>query len=191
MFSGFVLDTNAYALIFQSPKSDDYRRLESYISNSGVMQFFLPEIVSMEIHSVIGKYRRGGATRQEERCSRIIVSGEGTSPCSQTCVWPKRNRMKDKVFRGLQKMMSDIEGLRGDIQGSVLELTQVDLTEAKRLLGAHSHSHAFGSHDALVAATVKVAIGRGQNLTLVTSDRGLKAVCRVEGIPTFDPGVNA
>lgn len=185
----YLLDTNAYALIFQSPKGVEYSRLESVLLRAGVLDFHLPEIVSMEIHSVIGKYRRGGAARQEEQCSRQVSLPEGIAQCGHTCVWPKRIRMKDKVFRGLQKLMSDIEGRRGGIQATLMPLTTNELSEGRRLLVAYSHLHAFGSHDALVAATMKIAIKAGKSLTLVTSDRGLKAVASVEGIPVFDPNI--
>lgn len=185
----YVLDTNAYALIFQSPKGVEYARLENKLMKSGVLDFLLPEIVSMEIHSVIGKYRRGGAARQEERCTRQVSVEGGVGSCTHTCVWPARNRMKDKVYRGLQKLISDIEGRRGVIQATLMPLTASELSESRRLLTSYSHLHAFGSHDALVAATVRVAAKAGKSITLVTSDRGLKAVSKAEGIPVFDPNV--
>lgn len=43
----YVLDTNSYALIFQSPKGDAYEKLENRLKYEGVVRFYLPEIVAM------------------------------------------------------------------------------------------------------------------------------------------------
>jgi hypothetical protein len=95
--------------------------------------------------------------------------------------------MKPKVFRGLQKLLADIESARGDIQATLLPLSHAHMSEAKRLLSVHSHTHAFGSHDALVAATLKVANAATKGHVLITSDRGLKAVCASEKLDVWDP----
>ncbi|WP_226942341.1 hypothetical protein, partial [Pseudomonas lundensis] len=62
-----------------------------------------------------------------------------------------------------------------------------ELLQGRRLLAQHAHQFSFGSHDALIAGTVLVAASSGTALTLVTSDKSLKAVCREQGIPVFDP----
>lgn len=187
MAEEFVLDTNVYALIFQSNRSPAYFRLRDRLVVGDSLRFLLPEIVSMEIHSVIGKYRRGGAVRQEDTCTREVQSEAGVRPCAQRCVWPARAKMKDKVFRALQKLMADIEAKHGDIQAEVIPFGRSELEEARSFLSKFAHLHAFGSHDALVAATVKIARDSGRNLVLTTSDKGLKAVCGIAGIPIFDP----
>lgn len=189
----YVLDTNVYALILQSEKGHAYTNLSEKLRDGGVLRFSLPEIVAMEIHSVIGKYRRGGAAKQEEHCTRQVLSTDGVAPCTHRCIWPARPRMKDKVFKGLQKLMRDIEGQIGSICGEVIPFNRTELEEAGRLLRQYSHYHAFGSHDALVAATVKVLRDQGVHAVLATCDKGLKAVCKLIGVPTFDPssGVEA
>lgn len=187
MAEEFALDTNVYALIFQSTKPPAYFRLRDKLVSGDALRFILPEIVAMEIHSVIGKYRRGGAVRQEDNCTRHVQSESGVRLCAQRCVWPARPRMNDKVFRALQKLMADIEAKHGDIQAEVLPFGRSELDQARNFLSRFAHLHAFGSHDALVAATVKIARASGRDLVLATSDKGLKAVCQLIGVPIFDP----
>ena len=187
MTQPFALDTNAYALLFQHPKTDAYYNLETKIKSGETLSFFIPEIVAMEIHSVLGKYRRGGVSAQKEACTRNILNEDKHIPCSNICVTNPRPRMNPKVYKALQKLMKDIEGKAGSIQADLLPLGTSEMSEGKKLLMQLSHRFAFGSHDALVAGTVIAAAANGLNLTLVTSDKSLKAVCREEGIPFFDP----
>lgn len=187
MQSNFVLDTNAYAMLFQMPRSEAFHRLEGRLKSDGVLRFFLPEIVSMEIHSVIGKYRRGGAVESRVPCERQFVANGEIKSCVNICHSPKRTRMKSKVFKALQKLMNDIEHQKGDIQATLLPLRQAELDFGKMFLQQHAHQFSFGSHDALVAGTVAAAAANGEKLTLVTSDKGLKALCRERQIDVFDP----
>lgn len=189
MSSKFVLDTNAYALLFQSPKPAAYHRLEPNISAGEELKFFLPEIVSMEIHSVVGKYRRGGVKGGREQCVRQIVNGDTVIACGNTCFNPQRKRMSKGVFKALQKLMDDIECGHGPIKAEMIPLGPNEIAAGKLLLARHAGTLAFGSHDSLVAGTVQVARNAGRDLTLVTSDKGLKAVCTQIGIPVFDPNI--
>lgn len=186
----FLLDTNVYALFFQNPKPMALLNLERKVRSREGLHFFLPEIVSMEIHSVLGKYRRGGANGQHEHCGRQVLAEGVSATCSHTCVYPVRKRMKPKVFRALQKMLKDIEEEQGTIKGRILPLRSTELSFAKTLLQKYSDKYSFGSHDALVAGTAVAANTDGHQLTLVTSDKGLKAMCREEGLPFFDPALN-
>ncbi len=131
----FALDTNAYALLFQYPKSAAYRRLEALIKTGDQISFYLPEVVAMEIYSVIGKYRRGGS-EQRDLCSKNIITDAIVSACANTCFTPKRSRLKGKVFKGLQKLMGDIENGNGDIKADLLPLgnlrTSLQLCENPR-----------------------------------------------------------
>ncbi|CAI8806557.1 hypothetical protein [Pseudomonas chlororaphis] len=191
MTQPFALDTNAYALLFQHPKSQAYYNLEKKIKAGEVLSFFIPEIVAMEIHSVLGKYRRGGVGVQKEACTRNVLHDEKHIPCSNICVTTPRQRMSPKVYKALQKLMKDIEGKSGNIQADLLPLGTTEMSEGKKLLMQLSHRFAFGSHDALVAGTVVAAATTGLKLTLVTSDKSLKAVCNEEGIPFFDPNIES
>lgn len=187
MLENYILDTNAYAAIFEMPRTDVYKNLEAKLRVDGVMRFSIPEIVSMEIHSVIGKFRRGGATENNMACGRNYFHGEEIKACSNVCFYPKRTRMNSKIFKGFQKLINDIEEKNGDIQATLLPLGQAELAYGKNFLQRYAHQYAFGSHDALIAGTVAAGIESGVSFTLITSDKGLKALCRAQNISVFDP----
>lgn len=187
MDSPFLLDTNAYALIFEYPKTELYTNLKEKISKNGLMKFHIPDIVSMEIHSVIGARRRGGNNAQNQPCERHVQNGDAVVQCTHTCVFKKHHRLKPKVFRDIQKIIKDIESKNGDIHAEIIPSSTDDLMAAKNLLLSYADKFAFGSHDALVGGAAIAARAKGINLTLVTSDKALKAVCKAEGIPIFDP----
>jgi hypothetical protein len=151
-----------------------------------VTSFFISEITSMEIHSVLGKYRRG-SPRQRQACNRKILVAHAHGVCSNTWTSLEVKRMKPKVFRDIRKLISDIEHQRGDIQATVLPLDANAISHARRLLMEKADRYRFGSHDALIAG-VAISLDRaGTRLTVVTSDRGMKAILGEEGIPFYDP----
>ncbi len=183
----FLLDTNTYYLFFQRPKSSSYARLAKKLKMGTEITFYISEITSMEIHSVLGKYRRG-APQQHQSCEREIIADSGKVMCSNIWIFPGRKKMKLKVFRDIQKMIADIEASRGSIQATVLKLDQDSIVKAQKLLMSYADRYRFGSHDALIAGSLIVAQQiKGMNLTLVTSDRGLQAVLKDEAIPFYDP----
>ena len=96
--------------------------------------------------------------------------------------------MGRRVFYGIQKMISDIEAKRGDIQATILKLNHAVVEKAKELLCKYADRYDFGSHDALIAGSVIIARKiDGLDLTVVTSDRGLKVVLREENVAFYDP----
>jgi hypothetical protein len=141
----------------------------------------------MEIHSVLGKYRRGSPL-QRHQCEREIVAGSGLARCSNIWISPERKPIKRKIFQGLQKLISDIEAGRGNIKATILALDQVSIERARKLLIKYADRYNLGSHDALIGGSV-IAVReiKGLDLTLVTSDKGLKAACRDESVPFYDP----
>ena len=80
MPSPFLLDTNAYYRFFQHPRisaeTEAYERLRQKITEESITSFYISEITSMEIHSVLGQYRRE-IKEQHERCTRKIMTDEG------------------------------------------------------------------------------------------------------------------
>ncbi|MDH6631519.1 UNVERIFIED_ORG: rRNA-processing protein FCF1 [Lelliottia amnigena] len=183
----YALDTNAYALLFKYPKTESALILEKRISEGDVMSFLIPEIVSMEIYSVLGKYKRGSNKGSSERCSRKIYNENELMSCSHTCFVEQRPKLKNKVFKALLKLLSDIENQRGAIKATSISLNSEAINKGRYILREYAHKYAFGSHDALVAASVAVEAKKGRPLVLVTSDKSLKAVCQAEKIPFFDP----
>ncbi|UDQ75264.1 hypothetical protein LJQ72_17245 [Pectobacterium brasiliense] len=185
----YALDTNSYAMLFQRPSPIALSNLESKLSNNGGIFFSLPEIVSMEIHSVLGKYRRGGSKTGREKCPRKIFENEDVSICSNTFAVDTRPKLKEKVYKGMLKLLKDIENGNGDIKSTSIPLTSEAIEAGKKILIQYSHRFSFGSHDALVAGMIYIERLKGNNIVLVTSDKSLKAVCREENICVFDPNM--
>jgi hypothetical protein len=109
--------------------------------------------------------------------------------CENTCANAQRTKISKGVFKALQKLMDDIERGRGSIQAEMIPLGTPEIVAGKLLLARYASTLAFGSHDSLVAGTVQIARSAGRDLTLVTSDRSLKAVCAIIGVPIFDPNI--
>lgn len=187
MSSPYLLDTNAYFLFFQHPKSHAYHRLINHIEEKQISSFYLSEITAMEIHSVLGKYRRG-APEQIQICQRTVVKDGEKSVCVNNWLYPGRKRMSKKVFKHLGKMIKDIESCRGDIRAEILSLDAQSIIIAKELLRKYADQFNFGSHDALIVGTlVTFQITKKSVLTMITSDRGMQNVLKEEKISFFDP----
>jgi hypothetical protein len=119
------------------------------------------------------------------------VTSSGKIKCPNTWIFPGRKKWKPKVFRDMQKLIADIEAGKGHIQATILKLDQVSIAKAQELLKKYADRYNFGSHDSLIVGSIMVAKETtGLNLTLVTSDQGLKAVLRDESIPFYDPATS-
>ncbi len=187
MTSLYMLDTNVYFMLFQMPKIQSFTNLESKIKDANGLSFYISEITSLEIHSVLGKYSRSIAP-QKNLCERDVIDGSGMVRCLKQWVTPGRKKMNPKVFKGIRKMISDIEGGIGDIRADVLKVDSDVVQEARNLLYKYADVYNFGSHDAMIAGAIVVARKKiGLDLTLVTSDKGLKAALKDGGIPYYDP----
>lgn len=186
-YAPFLLDSNIYALFFQYPTPPALLALQAKIQNGTTVSFYIPEIVSMEIHSVLGKYARAGVDSTPQKCERMVQVDGVAQPCTWQFIKPERNRIKPRVLRAMVKLIADIEAGQGDIRAKILPLEHGAIAYGKQLLIQHANKHAFGSHDALVAGTLLAANASGMALTLVTADKGLKAACRAHGIAVFDP----
>ncbi len=58
MPSQFLLDTNVYYILFDPLCPPSYAALTAKLNDKGVVSFYISEITSMEIHSVLGQYRK-------------------------------------------------------------------------------------------------------------------------------------
>ncbi len=188
----FLLDTNAYYRFFQNPKArtaieeDAYNRLSEKIIAETIKSFYISEITSMEIHSVLGNYRRG-IPSQKEKCTRKIVIAERTGECEHFWLTKGTRKMPLKWFQDVQKMTSDIEAKRGDLQATILSLNEASIQTARTLLMQYAPIHNFGSHDALIAGSLVTKKREGLDLTLVTSDKIFKKVLEKANINFYDP----
>lgn len=184
----FLLDTNAYFLLFSKAKSEAYHRLEEKLSDGSGLSFFISEITSLEIHSVLGKYRRG-APRQSQSCDRIVLLPDGKNlKCPNKWLFEGRKKLTVKVFRYLRKMILDVESRKGEIRATILMNGSEPIDRARQLLIKYADKYRFGSHDAIIAGTFIMARKKvGIDLTLVTSDKGFKSVLLEESLPFYDP----
>ncbi len=187
MMCKYFLDTNAYSLFFQNPKTNQYDNLLKEIHEKRQILFSISEITSLEIHSVLGKYRRG-VQAQRQSCERNISIPGGTVRCSNIWVTRCVKRLKPKVYRDMKKMVSDIEAKKGFIQADVISLNTSSIEIGTNLLIKYADRYNFGSHDALIIGSfIDARINGGENITIVTSDKGMKAVLEDESLPYFDP----
>lgn len=183
----FMLDTNAYYLFFQGDKTPEYEYLARKVEVGGVKSFYIPEIVSMEIHSVIGKNARGKQA-QKEMCTRTIRAANGSAKCSNTWLSSGKKRMHTWRVHAIRKLVEDTEKQRGSIQATILAVDEAAIQRGRYLLLKYCDRFSLGSLDALIGGTLLAARETLEpNLTLVTSDRILQAVLRAEGLPVLDP----
>lgn len=88
----------------------------------------------------------------------------------------------------MKKMVSDIEAKKGFIQADVISLNTSSIEIGTNLLIKYADRYNFGSHDALIIGSfIDARINGGENITIVTSDKGMKAVLEDESLPYFDP----
>ncbi len=184
----FLLDTNAYFLFFQNRKLPAYFHLVQHIKDKeNAVSFYISEITSLEIHSVLGQARRSSPA-QRQLCNREIFAENEIRQCPNAWIHRGRRRMNWKFFRDMQELIADTESGRGNVQATILELDTVAMQEARSLLSGYADRYNFGSHDALIAGSLMAAKQvMGIDLTLVTSDKGLKAMLQEKGLPVFDP----
>lgn len=68
---------------------------------------------------------------------------------------------------------------------NIEQFDSTTVAEAKNVI-KHALIHNFASMDAMIAATAKIAQDNGRNITVVTSDKGLKACLSIIGVPCDD-----
>ena len=191
MTTKFLLDTTAYALLFHKTDSDEAYSLKQRIDDDGTLSFYISEITSLEIYSVIGKYRRG-IPKQKIACNRKIIENNNIKDCNNIWFLKGSKRISRKLFHDLQKFVKDVELQRGHIKANIIRLTQNAIKEGTKLLIKYSDRYNFGSHDALIAGSlIDMKQNHGIDLTLATSDKGFKAALSEENIHTFDPKTDA
>jgi len=183
----YLVDTNTYYLFFQNTKSQPYNNLVQRLTENDIVSFYISEITSLEIYSVIGKYGRGTA-EQHQICERKILADGVKTTCPNTWIIEGYKRLSPRLIRDLHKMVINIENQDGPIQATILPLNPEAMNKAKEFLIAYADRFKFGSLDALIAGTVKdIKETKGLQLTIITADRGFKAALSCSGIPLFDP----
>jgi hypothetical protein len=181
----YLLDTNAYYLFYQYPYGLPYHNLKARTERGGEVDFYISMLTSLEIHSVIGKAFRGSSP-QVIQCERTD-HGEVLSPCSHKWYHPGVTKLNRKLLVDIRKLVKQVENATGNVKAHVLALNEDIINEGNKILYNYATEHTFGSQDAIIAATAKIALSNGTITRVATSDRGLKAVLRKENIPIYDP----
>lgn len=184
----YLLDTNAYVLLFR-PDIPDRKNLLERIQTEGKTKFCISLISSLELHSVLGKwYRRRPQPKQTENCQRTILSEEGEQHCPHTWILPKKKRLGRKQFHDIRKAVLDLEKGRTSTEITLIPLNEKAIQEGTRLLFQYGNQFNFASHDAIIAGTLITEQKQSEEeITLITSDKGLKAVLTADKRPFFDP----
>ena len=140
---GFLLDTNAYYLLFKSASAVK-ENLIARVNNGGNSCFFISEITSMEIYSVFGKKKRG-ISANEQQCARKVTINGNEEQCGQVWKTEEVKGIKTKVYKELLKVVADIEAQRGLIQATVLPVDSNSINYGKEFLTKYAHLFSFGS----------------------------------------------
>ena len=85
----------------------------------------------------------------------------------------------------LQLIKETMEGTSGLVSVCILPFDEGTIHCAEQII-PHALVHNFASMDAMIAATARKAIDRGEDMTVVTSDKGLKACLDKTAIPYWD-----
>ncbi|AIQ50038.1 hypothetical protein R70723_32270 [Paenibacillus sp. FSL R7-0273] len=186
----YLLDTNAYCLLFNVEKNSSFLNLESKIMDDQVYSFYISEVTSLEIYSVIGKMQRGSQP-QEQKCSKVLRMGDQYTTCSHTWYIEGNKKLNKNLFRDITKLLSDIENQRGYIKANVLSYSVASSNKGKQFLRKYSSKYKFGSQDAIIVGNLMQAKEEGlDDLVLVTSDKSLIAALKEEDISYYDPNKN-
>ncbi len=185
MQKGYLLDTNAYYELLKRSREQqkDGTVFSPEIHTLLNSDLFISTITKVEIISVLGKYARG-SSGGFQRCTRSL-SAAGASCQNQWYIKP-RARWDRKRVNGWQRLIKETEaGTSSLFTVNILPFDDHTIQMAENLI-LHALVYNFASMDAMIAATAQSAIEAGRDMTVVTSDKGLKACLSKAGIACWD-----
>lgn len=181
----YLLDTNAYYELLKRSREQqkDSAVFSSEIHTLVNSRLFISTITKVEIISVLGKYARG-SSGGFQRCTRSL-SAAG-APCQNQWYAKPRARWDRKRVNGWQRLIKEtIAGTSPLFTVDILPFDDRTIQRAEKLI-LHALTHNFASMDAMIAATAQGAIETGRDMTVVTSDKGLKACLSKASIACWD-----
>ena len=193
MSESYLLDTNAYFNFLkyatQTPSHadiiDETNIFAEAIGKIKKGKNYISTLSEIEIISVIGKYARGNCGGIQ-KCNCVI--SETGERCSHYRYTNNQKRWNNKTIKWWLKLVNEtIQGASPVLSVSVLPLTGGEVIEAQRII-LHALTQNFRSLDALIAATAK-EFGKNDgadNITIITSDKGLKACLDKCSLPHWD-----
>lgn len=185
MSKEYLLDTNAFFNLLKEirevEKGDSTFSAQIALLTSG--DIYISNITKIEIISVLGKYARGRSGGFHQ-CTRSVSEKGDTCPnkwySSPEAKWNRR-----KVNMWLQLIKETIEGTSSLVSVRILPFDEGTIHCAEQII-TNALIHNFASMDAMIAATARQVIDNGCNITVVTSDKGLKACLDNVSIPYWD-----
>ena len=185
MPKSYLLDTNAYYNLLRESREQQKGESAFSVEMSKLVSgtLFISNITKIEIVSVLGKYARG-KSGGFQRCTRCI--SEMGEVCQNEWYSAPRARWNRREISGWQKLIQEtILGTSPLIKVNVLPFNDKTLKTAEQLI-VHALVHNFASMDAIIAATAQEAVVIGHDMTVVTSDKGLKACLSKANIDCWD-----
>lgn len=169
-----LLDTNAFYNLIKAlnPDGSEHDLFGSEVAEFKKSKMIVSTITEVEIISVLGKYARGRQGGFSKCGCKISQDGH---ICQNNRYIIPRKKWNKKRIKAWQQFISDI--LCGKSQYLTVGIEPFDndtVVEAKKII-VHALLHNFGSMDAIIAATAKLAQNSGRDIVVVTSDKGLKA----------------
>lgn len=181
----YLLDTNTFFNILKAmnPDSGGHDTLSDSIEKLKSEKLIVSLITKVEIISVLGKYARGiQGGLQKCNCQ---ISKEGDI-CQNSRYFAPRKKWNSRRTKAWIHFITEIlEGRSKLLFVAVEPFDTATVSEAQKII-LHALSYNFASMDAMIAATAKMAGENERNVTVITSDKSLKACLSVCGIPYFD-----
>ena len=181
----FLLDTNAYFNLLKESRELE-KGTSTFSSEINMLingNVFISSITKVEIISVLGKYARG-RSGGSHKCLRS-VSETGELCQNMWYVSPEAKWNRRKVNKWLQLIKETTEGTSRLLSVGILPFDEKTIQNAEQII-SNALVHNFASMDAMIAATAREAILNGRDMTVVTSDKGLKACLAKVSIPCWD-----
>lgn len=181
----YLLDTNAFYNMLKAMKLEinEHNTLPASVATIIGEKLVVSSITEVEIVSVLGKYARG-SQGGASKCN-CIISPEGHI-CQNSRYTKPRKKWNSKRIKAWMELINEIfEGNSPLLSVNIEQFDSTTVAEAKNVI-KHALIHNFASMDAMIAATAKIAQDNGRNITVVTSDKGLKACLSIIGVPCDD-----
>lgn len=181
----FLLDTNAFYNLLKV-MNPEVKEQESFSDSVAVLKsakLVVSSITEVEIISVLGKYARGSQGGVSKCNCKISPEGHICQNNRYTESRKKWNKKRIKIW--LQFINEIFEGKSQRLSVNIEPFDTSTVEEAKHVI-KHALIHNFASMDAMIAATAKLAYDNNRNITVITSDKGLKACLSQIGVPYDD-----
>jgi len=171
----YLIDTNIFWDILQEWNGNIPKNYTNLLTDNSVITFAIPEICTMEIWSVLGKYIRG-KNKQSNICNRIIVFNAGEEQCTNTWITQIIPKISNRQAQQIIKLIKDILANNiPDFNITIISISTVILQNSAILLQKYAPLYDFHSLDAIIASC-------STGMTVLTADRVLKNVLREENI---------